>query len=336
MNPALQISRDALDSLREFSDEFRSALVLGEYEPWAGALGLMRTSEALKTTWPIPLDAAGYKEFKGDIKFRSLYQRSLSMTTKQWTDGVDAPVAELEAPDFIGWADQPAAMAHEWGRLPNEMVAAMLEANPFLDFYRDPDTNAASTRRLFANDHPFNVLQPSIGDFDNDLTTTVANILNGNFFETISDYFRDMKGPNGKPMGLRMNGGNFLVPGTREQLFKKALEQDTLIRTVNAAGAVNPGSGGVAAVTQSNLHKGTMGYIVGDELTEANYFYAIASGRPGLYPWVVQVGGAPEEIVHDKSSELYKRHLRVGVAYVGQANAAAALPHLIARVQITG
>lgn len=333
--PHLLVSTDALASLREFSDEFRSALVLGDYESWAGTFGLLRTTDSLKTTWPIPLDAAGYKEFKGDIKFRSLYHRSLSMTSKTWTDGVDAPYAEIATPDFIGWGEQPAMMAAEWGRLPNEMVATMLESNPQLDFYRDPDTDIVVARNLFADDHPFNVLQPSLGDFDNDITTTVAAINDGSFFETISDHFRAIKGPNGKPLGLRMNGGNFIVPGTREQLFKKALEQDTLIRSVDAAGAINPGSGGVAAVTQSNLFKGTMGYTVADELTEANIFYAVAAGKPGLYPWVVQQGSAPEEILHDQDSELYKRHLRVGVAYVGQANAAAALPHPIVRVTIT-
>lgn len=336
MQPHLQISRDAQDALREFSDEFRGALALADFETWAGTYGLLRTSDNIKTTWPIPLDAAGYKEFKGDIKFRSLYHRSLSMVSKKWTDGVQAPRDEIIAPDFIGWTEQPGLMANEWARLPNEIVAGMLEENPNLDFYRDPDTNIATARALFADDHPFNVLDPSLGTFDNDITTTVALINSGAFFETLSTYFRGIKGPGGKPLGLRMSGGNFLVPGAREMLFKKALENDTLIRAVSNAGVPDASSGVVAAVTQNNIHKGTMGYTVADELTEANYFYAIAAGKPGLHPWVVQQGSAPEEIVHDESSELYKRSLQVGVAYVGQANVAAALPHRIVRVQITG
>lgn len=338
--PFLQVSHDAQRALEEFSDEFRSALALGDFDTWAGQLGFVHTTDALKTTWPIPLDAAGYKEFKGDIKFRSLYHRSLSMKSKQWTDGVEVAAIQVEAPDFVNWAGQPAAMATEWTRLPNEIVATMLESGsgangPFLDFYKDNDSNTASTRQLFASDHPFNVLRSSVGTFDNDQTTTVAEIQNGTFFDTIEEYFRGIKGPNGKPMGLRMLGGTFLVPAHRAALFKRTLETDTLIRSVSSLGVPDAVSSVVAAVPTNNIYQGYK-YQVADELTAGSVFYAIAGGKPGLHPWIVQQGSAPEEIVHDKSSEMYKRSLNVGIAYVGQANSAAALPHRIAKVTITG
>lgn len=341
--PHLQVSRDAADALREFSDEFRSALVLEEPSDWASQFGLTRNTSALRTTFPIPLDAAGYKELKGDIKFRRLYARSLSMTSKEWSDGVEEKAAIIEAPDFIDWAGAPANMAREWKRLPNEMVAAMLESGsgngPLLDLYRDPDTNTASTRRLFAADHPFNLLDASYGTFDNDIDVKLSEIASGAFFEVITEYFRNIKGPNGKPLGLR--AADFLVPTVLDWTFKKALEQDTLIRSVDAAGAVNPGASAVAAVVQNNLHKGTLKYTVADELSELGdavkvgaVFYALAAGRPGLVPWVVQQESSPEEFLHDKSSELYKRSRMVAVAYVGNANAAAALPHGIVKCTI--
>src|SRR5690606_30678332 len=111
---------------------------LGEVTPWAAQLGFLRTTDALKTTFPIPLDAAGYKELKDDIRFRSLYHRSLSMKSKEWFDGVEAKAIEVEAPDFSDWAGQPAAMAFEWERQPNLIVADLLaqssHAGPLLDF----------------------------------------------------------------------------------------------------------------------------------------------------------------------------------------------------------
>lgn len=332
--PYNQVSRDAARALEEFSDEFKQALVLGEITPWASTAGLVRTTTALKTTFPIPLDSAGYKELKGDIKFRSLYHRSLSMKSKEWTDGVEAPAREIEAPDFIDWAGAPANMAFEWQRLPNVIVADMLAESsgdgPLLDFYRDADSNTASTRRLFAADHPYNVLDDGIGDFDNTVTTTLAQIADGTFFKAAEDHFRGIMGPNGRPLGLRYAGN--LVPSTLSTTFKDALEQDTLIRVIeNQAGNDN-----VAAVTQRNLYKGTVGYTVADEFADQDVFYATAAGRPGLVPWVVQTGGSPEEFVHDKSSELYKRSRKVGVAYVGEMNAAACLPHGILRVTLTG
>jgi len=334
--PYNQVSKTAQRALEEFSDEFRGALALGDVVPWAQQLGLVRTTDALKTTFPIPLDAAGYKEVKGDIKFRTLYHRSLSMKSKEWFDGVEAKAIEVEAPDFVDWAGQPAAMAFEWQRQPNLVVASLLaEASldgPLLDFYRDEDSGTASTIRLFAAGHPYNVLKTGLGTFDNRLSCTIAEIQSGAAFDKINDHFRSILGPNGKPMGLRFSGGHILAPSTRENVFKKFLEQDTLIEVIKNA----TGNDNVAAVTQSNLYKGTVGYTIADELEDQDHFYAFAAGRPGLYPWAVQVSSAPEEIIHDKSSELYKRSRKIGVAYVGMLNAAMALPHPIARVKITG
>lgn len=335
-NPYFQVSRDAARALEDFSDDFKSALVLGDVINWAEQCGFVRTSDALSTTFPIPLDAAGYKELKGDIKFRTLYNRSLRMKTKEWSDGVEAPAIEIEAPDFSDWAGAPANMAREWLRLPNEIVAAMLATSsfngPLLSLYDDPDTDTKGTRRLFAADHPFNLLDSSVGTFDNRLSTTVAEILDGTFFEELENYFRSLKGPNGKMLGLSALNGKFLVPSTRSVTFKRALEKDTLVKAVlNQAGDEN-----VAAVLDQNMYKNAMSHVVGDELTSQDYFYAFAAGRPGMYPYVIQKSGAPEEIMHDKSSEMYKRSRKLGVAYVGRMNAAAALPHPIARVQITG
>jgi hypothetical protein len=333
--PFLQVSRDAAQALTEFSDEFRTALQLGDFDLWAAQHGLVRSTDALRTIFPIPLSAAGYHEFKGDMKYRSLYQRSLSMKSKTWQDGVEEFARVIEAPDFIDWAGQPGEMAREWLRLPNVIVMAMLEANPLLDFYRDSDSNTASTRALFAADHPFNVLQPALGNFTNDLTTTHADIASGKFFKDISLHYRNIKGPNGKPLGLRMSGGTFLVNPSNEIEFKEALEQDMLIRAVDNAGKIDATANVVAAAARNNIYKGTMGYTVTDESSQVDWLYAIAAGKPGLHPWVVQQGQV-EEIVQDKSDAKYKDTLKVSISEVGQVNAAAALPHRITRIHITG
>lgn len=332
--PYTQVSRTAARALEEFSDEFRSALALGDVTPWATTLGFLRTTTALKTTFPIPLHTAGYKELKGDIKFRSLYHRSLSMVSKEWSDGVEEKARVIEAPDFIDWAGQPAAMALEWQRQPNIIVADILALSsldgPLLDFYRDEDSGTASTKRLFASGHPYNVLKPSLGTFDNRLQATVAEVKDGTLFRKLTNHFRGIKGPNGRPLGLRFGGGELLVPSTQDTLWKEFLEHDTLIRAVDGA---TPGTA-VAAVTQNNIWKTTAGYTVADELVDQDHLYAFAAGAQ-VPAWVVQMGPAPEEIVHDKSSELYKRSRKVGVAYVGELNAQACLPHGIVRVELT-
>lgn len=340
MKPFLQVSRDAARALSEFSDQFRDALALASFDTWAARFGFVLRTDALKTTFPIPLSAAGYHEFKGDMKYRRLYARSLSMTSKTWQDGVEELAEIIEAPDFIDWAGEPARMAAEWARLPQQLVMDMLESNsgagPYLDFYRDVDSNTASTKRLFASDHPFNVLDSSVGTFDNDQTTTYAEIANGTFFDSLEEYFRGIMGPNGKPLGLKLDGGNFLIPPRQAALFKRVLESDTIIRAVSSTGVVNATSSVVAAALQNNFYKGTYGYTVADESGDTDVFYAFAAGKPGLYPFVVQQGTAVEEIVHDKTSAKYKDTLKVAVAEIGKANVSAALPHGIVRVHITG
>jgi hypothetical protein len=338
MDPNLQVSNDASRALEEFSDEFRSALALGPVNQWATENGLARTSDALKTSWPIPVSAAGYHEFKGDMKYRSLYERSLSMTIKLWQDGVEEFAHVIEAPDFVDWAGEPTRMALEWQRQPNILVADMLALSgldgPLLDFYTDKDTNTASTRRLFASDHPFNVFNVGLGDFDNTLSVSAADIASGAAWDTITTHFTDILGPNGKPLGLTFSGGYCIVPSTRENLFKNALEFDTLIRNVSSAGAVNASSSVVAAVTQNNRYKGTFGYTMAPELADQNTFYALCAPKSGMVPWVIQTG-TPEEFVHDKSSDKYKSTLKLYYSVVGKMAAAAALPHCIARVTIT-
>jgi hypothetical protein len=329
------VSRTAARALEEFSDAFKGALALAPPEMWASEIALVVVTDALKTTFPIPLDSAGYHEFKGDMKYRALYNRALSMKSKKWQDGVQELAEIVEAPDFIDWQNQPAKMAVEWARLPNTLAAAVLEANPNLDFYRDPDTGTASSRALFADDHPCNVLIGS-DTFDNDKTTTVAKIRSGEFYDDVYTHYAGINGPNGKPMGLRASGGLVLCPVGRELLIKQSLESDTLINAVTNAGAPYGTSNVVAAVTEQNRHKGVMRHVVARELTSNDYLYTIGSGNEECHPLIIMQGASPEEFVHDKSSEMYKNHLKIAIAYVGDANVAAALPHKICRWNITG
>jgi hypothetical protein len=335
-------SRTAIRALEEFDNSFQSALSIAEPDSlWAAQHGLVLSTDALKTTFPIPLDAAGYKEFKGEIKYRSLYMRAISVfNDKTWQDGVEELASIVELPDFIGWNDQPSKMATEWTRLPNTLVAAVLEANPDLELYRDPDTGTLTSRTLFASDHPCNILLSGMGSFDNDRTTTQADILNGQFLNDLKAYARSIKGPNGQPMGLRGDGAVVLCNGSREQLLDEAFKQDMLIRTVSNAGVISPpGAAGTvsAAALQRNRHLGTVSYQVCDELTSSSdsVLYVVLAGNPALYPWVVMQEAAPEVIIQDKSDAKYKESLKISYSSHGQAKAAAMMPHRIVKYTIT-
>lgn len=299
------ISRDAQRALEEFAQDFAAAMTQAAVEPWAKTLGLYRPSRALKTTWPIPVSAAGYHELKGDIKYRSLFEKSLELKPKTWQDGVEELASVIEAPDFIGWTSEPAAIAAAAQSLLNEIIAGELTAND----------ECWTGETFFANAHPFNVFAAEAGDFDNDISGAPSL----DMLSSAKTRFRSIKGPNGKPLGLRMT--HVLAPAAQEETWRDLLEQDLIIQAGAAStfGAVD------------NRHKGTVSLVVSDELESDEICYPLALNKPGVKPWIVQDEGAPEELRNDKTSDHYKRTLKVSVAYILRGNGKLALPHCVQR-----
>ncbi len=304
------VSTDAQRSLEIFSEEFTLALTQSAVDPWARANGLYKTAPklALKMTFPVPVSAAGYAEFKGDVKYRSLFEKSMELKPKTWQDGVSELASTVEAPDFIGWNEQPAAMAAAASSLANEIVAGLLETNG----------ECWDGKNFFASDHPLNVFDEGAGDFDNDITGAGTDLTQANL-ETAMTNFRKIKGPNGKPLGLRLT--HLLVPPALEGVARKLLTDDFIISAIGDAFGPVP-----------NPYK-SMGIklIVSDELTDDDKWYALALNKPGMYPWIVMEETAPEPIVSDKTDPLYKTTLKVGIAYILRGNGGLALPHCAQR-----
>jgi phage major head subunit gpT-like protein len=297
------VSQDAQAALREFSQEFTMALAQAAVGTWAKDHGLYKASRALRTTYPVPVSAAGYKEFLGDLKYRSLFEKSIDLRPKTWQDGVAELASIIEAPDFTGWNEQPAAMAMAAQSLTNEIIAAALEANG----------TCWDGQNFFANAHPNNVFSAAAGTYDNLITGAGTDPTSDNLGIAMAN-FDEMLGPNGKPLGLQMT--HVLHPPQQRQKWKKLLEQDLLIQTIGTSfGAVN------------NIYKGAIVPVCCYELTDASKWYPLALNKPGMYPWIVQDEGAPEEIRQDKTDALYKTSLKVGVAYILRGNGALALPH---------
>ncbi len=303
------VSVDAQAALREFSEDFALALTQTGVEAWAKENGLYRPSRALRTTFPVPVSAAGYKEFSGDLKYRGLFEKSIDLRPKTWQDGVSELASIIEAPDFTGWAQQPAALAAAAQSLANEIVAGLIEDNPA----------CWDGENFFAAAHPFNVFDDGIGDFRNDFTGAGTDVTIPNL-KLAKERFREIKAPNGKPLGLRMS--HVLAPAALEETWKDILEQDMIIQAIGD-------SGSFGAV--DNRHKNTVKLIVSDELTDDLQWYPLALNKAGMFPWIVQDEGAPEEIRSDKTDALYKQTLKVGVAYILRGNGALALPHCVQR-----
>lgn len=351
--PYQQVSKDASRAIEEFSDQFRGALVLMDPAGWDDfGLSYTLANVAGTATFPLPIDAAGYKEFKGVIKYRQLYNRSMSFRTKEWSDGVQENARVIESDRFSGWLQAPTNMARAWKQLPLDMLAGLLQGTdpatnapaayvgPLLDLYKDKDSNTASTINWFADAHPCNIFESAYGSFDNLRQTTHADIANGNFFKDLYAYAVSVRGPNGKPLDVSVAGSKILNPTSLTLEFKSALEQDTLITAISNLGVQNATSGVVAVAPRNNLAYGQVSGTEVKEFSLANgwdqVFWVVLGGNADLYPWVALSDSTPEERLFDKSSEFYKDTGKVKVGYVGNANVGAAMPHRIVRYQITG
>lgn len=323
--PFYTVSRDAQLALTEFSRAFDAAYVTAEPGTWARQFGLVNPSTAIKTTFPLPISAAGYKEKKGETKFRDLYERSLSMTLRTWEDAIAELAERIEAPDFIGWANEPARIAREGARQPNLMVASMLKANPYCDLYSEETDGGRtpSTIRLFASNHPVNIFDSTQGSFDNDFAITGIDATN---IKLVKDYFNSLKAPNGKRAGLQFN--TLLIPSALSEQAKDFFESDNLtIAVANAGGAI------VGGIPTNNRHKGTVNVVECAELEDDNVCYALDSTSLAS-PWILQDGGAPEIITFDKNDHLYKTTGKVALAFKLKMAVAAAIPLAIARLTI--
>ena len=307
--PFDQVSSDAQIALTQFTEQLALALTQHNAEQWARDLGAVLVSKAMRARLPIPVSAAGYKEFEGDLRYRSLFEKSVEIVPKSWQDGIAEKAQIIEAPDFIGFADEPARMAQAAMSLPNEIIAALLEAG-------DSTACEFDGEFFFDVDHPVNLFDSAAGTFSNDRTGTGTNLSSGNL-SLAKEYFRKRKAPNGKPAGLRMT--HLLVPPALEETALNLIERDLIVESATI-GAVD------------NRHKGTVQVVVMDELTSDSVWYSLSANKAGMRPWGLHMQSPmPEIMVLGKDSAMYESTRKVGVDGVWHVGGALLLPHCIER-----
>jgi hypothetical protein len=339
--PLEQLSFDSQRALEQFSSAFTSAFEAADpSSEWAKAYGLVETSQALLLTYPMSISAAGYVERKGDDAARDMYERSISITPIEWTDGIKAQKRRLEQNDFAvqAWTREAASMAREAKRHCNILTARLLHANANLQLYKDSTLGIDAGIALFSSSHQVNIFDSSKGTFKNTLlggTDFTGSSFDQNMMRAVLKHGRtQIKGANGQPMGV--NYDTVLVHPDWEQDAKDFLESD-LMRAVFLEG----GSGAQknTQLTTNNRYKGIMNLVVLDELAQVSgvdtdKVYFVDSKHPAK-PWILQDGGTPEEVMFDANSEFCKNTGMVKVNYILLAGVTGALPHPILRVDLT-
>jgi len=304
------LSQDAQAWLREFESEYVGALI-GVADPWARRLGGYRQSKG-KVTWPISLSAAGYKELKGDIQYRSLASKSFDIVPRTWQDGVSELASVVEAPEFFGWNEEPTRIALDGVRIVNRWIAALLAAN----------ATCWDGKAFFATDHPANVLKTPKNGTKTFSNTHTGAVITKAYLAQMKTFHATVPDASGGTLGTRLTAIACHVD--QEQEWRDILESDIIVQAVTEGGA------NVAAASVDNRHKGTVALDVCDELTSGT-FYGISGNVPGLKAWVVIDDGENETIVNDKSSALYKMTLKIGFASIKRGYAGLAMPHAVHR-----
>lgn len=313
------VSRPANEQLTEFSSDFDAAFVAGEEESWSTRLGLVVNSR-FKRIIPIPVDAPSIKRAIGDPKFRKLFVGELEFSPLKYRDGISELIDVIEADGFSGWARAPENMAREFRRYPNKLVAALLEANGYLDFYKikRDGGDTASAIELFSASHPVNLAKSSLGTQSNMIDQGTHTNFDETLMIAVEQHFAGWKAANGEKMSMRPR--YVLVPTGRAHAARKFFARDTVIEE---------GTAGVVAAP--NIFQGTIETIQVDHLTDADYVYFVAEG---VSPWVVQTPGAPDQKMFDSNSEWSRLNGEVAIWYEQVFGVAGLLPNGILRVDL--
>lgn len=313
------VSRPANQQLDEFSSDFDAAFVAGEEESWSTRLGLNVTSQ-FKRIIPIPVDAPQIKRAVGDRKFRHLFVGEMQFSPDPYFDGVEELINVVEADGFSGWSGAPENMAREFRRYPNKLVAALLEANGYLDFYRirRDGGDTASAIELFSASHPVNLAKTSLGVQSNVIAQGSHTSFDETLMTAVDRHFLEWKAANGEAMGMRVR--YVIVPVGRAHAARKYFARDTVIEE---------GTAGVVAAP--NIFQGTVEVIPSIHLTDADYVYFVADG---VAPWAVQTGGAPTQKMLDSNSEWSLLNGKVAIWYEQVFGVAGLLPNGILRVDL--
>ena len=340
--PLQQLSFDSQRALEQFSSAFESAFEASDpASEWAKAFGLVENSQALLLTYPMSISAAGYKERKGDDAARDMYERSISITPVEWTDGVKVQKRRLEQNDFAiqSWTGEAARMAKEARRHANILTARLLHTNANIQLYKDATLGIDAGIPLFSSVHQVNIFDSTFGTFKNvlvggtsggDFDQAAPAIDQALFAAALNHGLTGIKGANGQLMAV--NYTDLVVHPKWAQKAKDFLGSD-LMRADFLAGNGN------TQLTTNNRYKGIVNLVVADELAQvsgidADKVYFVDRNHPAK-PFIVQDGGTPEETRFDADSEFCKNTGMVKVHYNLLMGVTGALPHGILRVDLS-
>ena len=83
-----RIGEVARRQLERFSAQFTAGIMAADPNMWGHQAGLFDATDAVKTSYPIPVSASEFVKEEGNDRLRRLFSRSLSVIPDGYVDGV--------------------------------------------------------------------------------------------------------------------------------------------------------------------------------------------------------------------------------------------------------
>ncbi len=248
------------------------------YEQWAQTIP--SSSKETRHGWLDKLPKL--REWIGPREIQQLVAQEYTIRNKKfeltWTiprEDVEDDVMSVYGPSV----EMGGMQAAEW---PDDVMTPIVEggdgSNPAIDAVTYDDAN------FFSPSHPIDTANPA-SPLQSNLYTTAgsgARLFTPANVAFIRAKFRQLKGRDGKPLGMNMT--DVMIP--------PALEQDAL-QLANAEFIVANFGVNAATGSQSNVLKGTFNVIVNPKLTSDTEWYPMDTRFP-IRPFVWQLRKAPE------------------------------------------
>lgn len=308
-----QLPTTSAAALREFNERLLACIAMSQPDGWHEQLGLVDSTNALHTTFPISALGLKFQKTMGENRFKTAMEAALEMKAEEFDEGIEASVIELFTQTFRWkqWKNGPAQLLIAEKNFVALNVAELLEGGTTVNRYDGvPFWSAA---------HPCNFAKPAeFGTFSNYQANAKAiTIVN---LEAEISLMKTVKDENGKKLGIKPD--TLIVPSEKYESTKNLLSQ-TLILDTNA---------GV-----SNPYQGKLNVVEAKELTDVNDWYLVDSAmvRMGVAPWIAMKFNAPASLQfrnYDESSEFFRDHGKIKVSNHIWYSFAQGLPHAIRKI----
>lgn len=303
------VPADVQAALTQFSERFMQRFAELQ-EPALVSVGIEENTNASKVTYPFPVYAPEFKQFTGEMWFRALGGKSLSLIPDTFQDGVKILAKKIESVDWVGWGMQPEAMAEAAMVHKAQLIAAALDAG----------TSVVTPWDGLAHFHTAHFINPGkkgAGTFANYVTGRAASLEN---LKTAKAELAAIPNAAGRPMGQKLT--HVICPTALEGTFEEIRNNTYVV----ASGTVGP---------VENLLKGSFTIIATPTLSDLDDWYVASVQSPADILWVLLNKGTPEEIIQDKSSGLYATSLEVAYAVLFERVVGLGDPHKIIRYRGT-